>query len=35
VPVIEDGEIELTPRRHLFGLRGGRRGLAGSSTASG
>jgi iron complex outermembrane recepter protein len=29
VPVIEDGEISLTPRRHLFGLRTGAENLGG------
>jgi iron complex outermembrane recepter protein len=29
VPVIEDGEISLTPRRHLFGLRTGAENLVG------
>jgi iron complex outermembrane recepter protein len=29
VPVIEDGEISLTPRRHMFGLRTGAENLAG------
>jgi iron complex outermembrane recepter protein len=30
VPVIEDGEISLTPRRHLFGLRAGAEELGGA-----
>jgi iron complex outermembrane recepter protein len=29
VPVIEDGEISLTPRRHMFGLRAGAGEIAG------
>jgi iron complex outermembrane recepter protein len=29
VPVIEDGEISLTPRRHMFGLRTGAENLTG------
>jgi iron complex outermembrane receptor protein len=30
VPVIEDGQVQLTPRRHAFSLRGGGQGLDGA-----
>ena len=30
VPVVEDGQIELTPRRHAFSLRGGGENLQGA-----
>ena len=30
VPVVEDGQVELTPRRHAFSLRGGGENLAGA-----
>jgi iron complex outermembrane recepter protein len=29
IPVIEDGQVQLTPRRHAFSLRGGAEGLDG------
>ena len=28
-PVVEDGQVELTPRKHAFSLRGGAQGLDG------
>jgi iron complex outermembrane receptor protein len=33
IPVIEDGQVQLTPRRHAFTLRGGATGLSGSLEA--
>jgi iron complex outermembrane receptor protein len=30
VPVVEDGQVELTPRRHAFSLRGGGENLTGA-----
>ena len=30
IPVIEDGQVQLTPRRHSFSLRGGGQGLEGA-----
>jgi iron complex outermembrane recepter protein len=30
VPVIEEGQVQLTPRRHAFSLRGGAQGLDGA-----
>ena len=30
VPVVEDGLVELTPRKHAFALRGGAQGLGGA-----
>ena len=30
IPVIEDGQVELTPRRHSFSLRAGAQGLEGA-----
>jgi len=30
VPVVEDGQVQLTPRRHAFSLRGGGENLAGA-----
>ena len=29
IPVVEDGEVQLTPRRHAFSLRGGGQDLSG------
>jgi iron complex outermembrane receptor protein len=33
IPVVESGNIQLTPRRHIFSLRGERRDLSGPFTA--
>jgi len=30
IPVVEDGQVQLTPRRHAFSLRGGAQGLDGA-----
>jgi iron complex outermembrane receptor protein len=30
IPVVEDGQVELTPRRHAFSLRGGGQNLSGA-----
>jgi iron complex outermembrane receptor protein len=30
IPIVEDGQVQLTPRRHSFGLRAGAQGLAGA-----
>jgi iron complex outermembrane receptor protein len=30
IPVVEDGQVQLTPRRHAFSLRGGASGLTGA-----
>ena len=30
IPVVEDGQVRLTPRRHAFSLRGGAQGLEGA-----
>jgi iron complex outermembrane receptor protein len=30
IPVIEEGQVQLTPRRHAFSLRGGGQGLGGA-----
>ena len=30
IPVVEEGDVQLTPRRHAFSLRGGRRRLDGA-----
>ena len=30
IPVIEEGQVQLTPRRHAFSLRGGAQGLEGA-----
>jgi iron complex outermembrane receptor protein len=29
IPVVEDGQVQLTPRRHSFSVRGGAQGLSG------
>jgi iron complex outermembrane receptor protein len=29
-PIVEDGQVELTPRKHAFSLRGGAQGLSGA-----
>jgi iron complex outermembrane receptor protein len=33
IPVVEDGQVEVTPRKHAFSLRGGAQGLAGALEA--
>jgi iron complex outermembrane receptor protein len=33
IPIVEDGQIQLTPRRHAFSLRGGAQGLGGAFDA--
>jgi iron complex outermembrane receptor protein len=33
IPVVEEGQIQLTPRRHAFSLRGGAQGLQGAFDA--
>jgi iron complex outermembrane recepter protein len=33
VPVVEEGQVQLTPRRHAFSLRGGAQGLGGAFDA--
>jgi iron complex outermembrane receptor protein len=30
IPVVEEGQVEVTPRKHAFSLRGGARGLTGA-----
>jgi iron complex outermembrane recepter protein len=30
IPIVEDGQVQLTPRRHAFSLRGGAQGLGGA-----
>jgi iron complex outermembrane receptor protein len=30
IPIVEEGQIQLTPRRHAFSLRGGAQGLGGA-----
>ena len=30
IPVVEEGQVQLTPRRHAFSLRGGAQGLTGA-----
>jgi iron complex outermembrane receptor protein len=30
VPIVEEGDVQLTPRRHAIGLRGGAQGLTGA-----
>ena len=33
IPVVEEGQIQLTPRKHAFSLRGGAQGLTGAFDA--
>jgi iron complex outermembrane receptor protein len=30
IPIVEEGQVQLTPRRHAFSLRGGAQGLSGT-----
>ena len=30
IPIVEEGQVQLTPRRHAFSLRGGAQGLSGA-----